>query len=44
MLGNVELFVVKDLVKLAESLEIETITILQVLNNELLLKRKTKRK
>ncbi len=44
LLGNVELFVVKDLIKLADSLEIEVIAILQILNNELLLKRKAKRK
>lgn len=44
LLDNIELFVVKDLVKLSEAMEVETIAVLQVLNNELLLKRKGKRK
>jgi hypothetical protein len=44
VLDNIELFVVKDLVKLADSLEIELKAVLNVLDNELASKRKTKRK
>jgi hypothetical protein len=44
LLANVEFFVIKDLVKLAESLEVDTLSILHLINSELLAKRKTRKK
>lgn len=35
LIANIDLFVIKDLVKLAELLEVETIAVLQLISNEL---------
>ena len=44
LLDSVDLFVIKDLVKLAELLEVETIAVHTLVNNELLAGQKGKKR